>query len=140
MANHEKRLIKALIVTVAVLAAEVVGGIMSNSLALLSDAGHMLTDAFALGLSLIAFLIMRRPSDYRATYGYQRVGLLAALINGVSLVMIAIFIFVEVYRRLKAPPDVDTPVMIGVASLGLGGNLLMAWLLGGSHRDPNIKS
>jgi cobalt-zinc-cadmium efflux system protein len=140
MADHETRLIKALIVTVLVLAVEVVGGIMSNSLALLSDAGHMLTDAFALGLSLIASFIMRRPSDYRATYGYQRVGLLAALVNGVSLVMIAIFIFGEVYRRIKAPPDVDTPVMIGVASLGLVGNLLMAWLLGGGHRDPNIRS
>jgi cobalt-zinc-cadmium efflux system protein len=140
MADPEKRLTKALTVTVIVLFVEVIGGIMSNSLALLSDAGHMLTDAFALGLSLIASYIMRRPSDYRATYGYQRVGLLAALINGVSLVMISIFIFAEVYRRLNAPPAIDTPVMIGVASFGLAGNLLMAWLLGGSHGDLNIRS
>src|SRR5512139_302919 len=107
MAGHEQRLIKALIVTVIVLFIEVIGGIMSNSLALLSDAGHMLTDAFALGLSLIASCIMRRPSDYRATYGYQRVGLLAAVINGLSLLMIAAFIFYESYKRLMSPPQID---------------------------------
>lgn len=140
MEDHEKRLTKALLVTVVVLAVEVAGGIMSNSLSLLSDAGHMLTDAFALGLSLLASFIVRRPSDYRATYGYQRVGLLAALINGVSLVMISLFIFAEVYQRLRVPPEVDTPVMISVAGLGLAGNLLMAYLLGGGHGDPNIRS
>src|SRR3972149_3230243 len=111
MAEHngsEKRLIWSLVVTVVILFGEVAGGIISNSLALLSDAGHVLTDAFALGLSLIAALIMKRPSDYRATYGYQRIGLLAALINGVSLVVIAIFIFIEAYKRLLSPPEVDT--------------------------------
>ena len=74
---------------------------MSHSLALLSDAGHVLTDAFALGLSLVALLIMKRPSDHRATYGYQRIGLIAALINGISLVVIALFIFIEAYRAIQ---------------------------------------
>jgi cobalt-zinc-cadmium efflux system protein len=93
--KSQKRLFLSLLVTLGILVAEVIGGIMSHSLALLSDAGHVLTDAFALGLSLIAFMIMKRPSDHRATYGYQRIGLIAALINGVSLVVIAIFIFLK---------------------------------------------
>lgn len=98
MSIHRKGFFFSLVVTIGIFAGELVGGIVSNSLALLSDAGHVLTDAFALGLSLIALLIMKKPSDFRATYGYQRIGLLAALINGVSLVIIAIFI----YRGLQA--------------------------------------
>ncbi len=89
-------------VTVFILAAEVTGGLISNSLSLLSDAGHVFTDAFALGLSLIAAMIMKRPSDYRATYGYQRIGILAAIINGISLVVMAIFILIETYKRLQS--------------------------------------
>ena len=81
----EKRLIITFSITLLILLAEVIGGLLSNSLALLSDAGHVLTDAFALGLSMIAARISKRPSDYKATYGYQRVGLLAAIINGLSL-------------------------------------------------------
>jgi cobalt-zinc-cadmium efflux system protein len=138
--TSEKRLVLSLIVTVILLAAEVVGGIVSNSLALLSDAGHMLTDVFALGMSLVAAMIMKRPSDYRATYGYQRIGLLAALINGASLVVIAVFIFVEAYRRLFSPPAINSSVMLIIASVGFLGNLLMAWILSRGHKDLNLKS
>jgi cobalt-zinc-cadmium efflux system protein len=140
--NHtsEKRLIWSLVVTLVILVAEVVGGIVSNSLSLLSDAGHMFTDVFALGLSLVAALIMKKPSDYRATYGYQRIGLLAALINGSSLIVIAIFIFVETYRRFLSPPPINSSLMLIVASGGLAGNLLMAWILGRGHKDLNLKS
>lgn len=106
----EKRLRLSLAVTVLILLAEVVGGILSNSLALLGDAGHNLTDVFALGLSLIAARISRRPSDYRATYGYQRVGLLAAVINGVGLLIIAVFVFFESYKRFVSPPSDRYPV------------------------------
>jgi cobalt-zinc-cadmium efflux system protein len=123
-----------------ILVGEVIGGIVSNSLALLSDAGHVLTDAFALGLSLIAAMIMRRPSDFRATYGYQRIGLLAALINGGSLVVIAVFIFIETYKRFQSPPAVNSSVMLLVAAAGFIGNLLMAWILSRGHRDLNLKS
>ena len=135
-----KRLGWSLIVTLIILVAEVFGGILSHSLSLLSDAGHVLTDAFALGLSLIALLIMRRPSDYKATYGYQRMGLLAALINGISLVVIAIFIFIEAYKRFHVPPEIDSSVMLSIATAGLVGNLIMAWILGHKHHDLNMKS
>ncbi len=138
--NSAKRLIGALILTVIILVAEVIGGIVSNSLALLSDAGHVLTDAFSLGLSLLAVFIMRKPSDFRATYGYQRIGLLIALINGVSLVVMAVFIFVETYRRFQSPPEINSSVMLVIAAGGLAGNLLMAWMMSGGRKDLNIKS
>ncbi len=126
--------------TLIILAGEVAGGLLSNSLALLSDAGHVLTDAFALGLSLVAALIMKRPSDYRATYGYQRIGLLAALINGVSLVVMAIFIFMEAYSRLASPPRVNSSLMLIVATAGLIGNVVMAFILSRGHKDLNLQS
>jgi cobalt-zinc-cadmium efflux system protein len=138
--TSEKRLLLSLFVTVVILAAEVIGGIVSNSLALLSDAGHVLTDVFALGMSLAAAMIMKKPSDYRATYGYQRIGLLAALINGASLIVIALFIFFETYKRLISPPQINSSVMILIAAAGLAGNLLMAWILSKGHRDLNLKS
>jgi cobalt-zinc-cadmium efflux system protein len=129
-----------MVVTLIVLFAEVAGGLIANSLALLSDAGHMFTDVFALGLSLIAVYIGKRPSDYRATYGYQRIGILAALINGSTLVVISVFIFVETYKRVFSPPEIDSNVMLLVAVGGLVGNIIMARLLGGDHSDLNIKS
>lgn len=138
--KSQKRLFWSLVVTLGIFIGEAIGGIVSNSLALLSDAGHVLTDAFALGLSLIAILIMRKPSDYRATYGYQRIGILAALINGVSLVIIALFIFAEAYKRLKFPSDINTSLMLTVAFAGLLGNLVIAWILGHKHHDLNMKS
>ena len=135
-----KRLFWSLVVTLFIFAAEVIGGILSRSLALLSDAGHVLTDAFALGLSLIALLIMKRPSDYKATYGYQRIGLVAALINGTSLVVIAVFIFIEAYKRFHAPLEINSSVMLSIAAAGLAGNLIMVWILGHKHHDLNMKS
>ena len=138
--HSERKLILSLAVTLLILVGEVIGGIVSNSLALLSDAGHVLTDAFALGLSLIAAMIMKRPSDFRATYGYQRIGLLAALINGGSLVVIAVFIFLETYRRFTSPPVVNTSVMLIIATAGFTGNILMAWILGRGHKDLNLRS
>lgn len=138
--SHEKRLLLAIAVTVIVLVGEIVGGLISNSLALLSDAGHVLTDVFALGLSLIAVYIGKRPSDYRATYGYQRIGILAALINGSSLVIISVFIFIESYKRFFTPPEINSDVMLYVAAGGLVGNIIMARILGSGHTDLNIKS
>ncbi len=138
--KSQRRLFLSLLVTIGILLAEVIGGIMSNSLALLSDAGHVLTDAFALGMSLIALLIMKRPSDYRATYGYQRIGLIAALVNGISLVAIAFFIFLEAYKRFHSPPNINTSVMLLIAAAGLTGNLITAWILGHKHDDLNMKS
>lgn len=136
----EKRLILTFSITLLILIAEVLGGLLSNSLALLSDAGHVLTDAFALGLSMIAARIGKRPSDYRATYGYQRVGLLAAIINGLSLLSISLFIFLDSYHRFISPPPINIAVMLPIAISGLIGNLIMAFILGRGHHDLNIKS
>lgn len=138
--DTERRLSLSFGVTVLILFAELIGGIVSNSLALLSDAGHVLTDAFALGLSIIAARISRRPSDHRATYGYQRVGLLAAVVNGISLLAIAGFIFFESYKRFVAPPQIDIPLMLVVAAFGLAGNIVMAFIIGRQHEDLNIRS
>jgi cobalt-zinc-cadmium efflux system protein len=136
----EKRLILSFSITILILTGEVIGGLLSNSLALLSDAGHVLTDAFALGMSMIAARISKRPSDYRATYGYQRVGLLAAIINGFGLLGISFFIFMESYNRLISPQPIDAAVMLPVAVGGLIGNVIMALILGKGHHDLNIKS
>jgi cobalt-zinc-cadmium efflux system protein len=136
----EKRLLLCFALTLLILIAEVIGGIVSKSLALLSDAGHMLTDVFALGLSMIAMRIGRKPSDRRATFGYQRIGLLAAVINAVSLIVIALFIFYESYHRFLSPPQIHTTTMLIIAGIGLTGNILIALILGNSHKDLNIKS
>jgi cobalt-zinc-cadmium efflux system protein len=138
--TNERKLIWSIAVTIVILIAEVIGGVVSNSLALLSDAGHVLTDVFALCISLVAQLIMHRPSNHRATYGYQRIGILAALINGATLVIISVFIFVESYQRFLAPPEIHSGIMLVVAAGGLLGNLVMVWILGGGHKDLNVKS
>lgn len=130
----------ALLVTTIILAGEVIGSILSNSLALMSDAGHVLTDGLALLLSLLAGLMAKKTADFRATYGYQRIGILAALINGASLVVIAILILWEAYKRLQSPMEIQTGIMIWIAALGLVGNLLMAWLLHKGHHDLNVRS
>jgi cobalt-zinc-cadmium efflux system protein len=138
--DHSRQLFSALLITLVILCAEVAGGLISNSIALLSDAGHVLTDAFALGLSLIAARIGRRPSDFRATFGYQRFGLLAAIINGLSLVAIAVFIFVESYQRFIQPSEIRTSVMLSVATAGLAGNIAMTFILSRGHEDLNLRS
>ncbi|MBP1749020.1 MAG: cation efflux family protein [Deltaproteobacteria bacterium] len=136
----EKRLAFTLLVTLVIMAGEVIGGYLSNSLALLSDAGHMVTDALAIMLGLAAAFISKKPSDRHATFGYDRVGLLAALINGLSLLIIALVIFYEAYERFRTPPVVDIGVMIMIASLGLAGNMAMVFIVGHSHDDLTLKS
>jgi cobalt-zinc-cadmium efflux system protein len=138
--SNERRLCLSLGIALAVMAAEALGGYLSGSLALLSDAGHMLTDAFALGLSLLALRIALRPPHGRATFGYQRVGLLVAVVNGLGLLAIALFIFREAYQRLQSPPEIQTALMLSVASAGLVANLAMAFILGRGHEDLNIRS
>jgi len=138
--DNKKGLIISLAITLALFGVEVIGGIISNSLALLSDAGHVLTDALALGLSLVAAHISGKAPDGRATFGYRKVGILAALINGVSLLVIAVFIFVESYQRLLSPPTIHVRSMLIIAVIGLAGNLVMAWILGRKHEDLNVKS
>ncbi len=138
--SSTKKLSFAVGITFFIFIVEIIGGLISNSLALLSDAGHVFTDSFALILSLIASIITKKPSGKKATYGYHKIGILAAFINGVSLIVIAGLIFFEGYQRLLNPPKVDYGIMLPVAIFGFLGNLLMAWILGHRHEDLNIKS
>ncbi|HEY33550.1 MAG TPA: cation transporter [Dehalococcoidia bacterium] len=134
-------LLFALLIVLIVMVAEIVGGLLSNSLALLGDAGHMLVDALALSISLIAIWIARRPADTTKTYGYHRVEIMAALTNGVILVLVAIFIFYRAYQRLLEPPEVDSALMMGVAAIGLVANLAGILLLRrASHTSINVKA
>jgi len=124
-----------------VMLAEITGGILSNSLALLGDAGHMLVDALALGLSLIALHLATRPATTKRTYGLHRAEIIATLANGVSLILIAAYIFYEAYQRFNNPPVVKTPIMLAVAVVGLVANLLTIRLLHGSrHSNLNVRA
>jgi cobalt-zinc-cadmium efflux system protein len=124
-----------------IMVAEVIGGILSNSLALLSDAGHMLTDALALGLSLFAMNLARRPATSTRTYGYHRAEIMAALANGTVLILVSVYIFYEAYQRFFALPAVKSPLMLIVAVIGLVANLIGMFLLRRSSRKSiNIKA
>ena len=129
----------ALALTFTILIAEVIGGIVSHSLALLSDAGHMLSDVAAQALSLIALAIAARPADRRRTYGYYRIEILAALANGVALIILAVWIFWSGYQRLRGDaPEIDLGIMMVIAAIGLAANLGGAWLLHGGE-SLNVK-
>lgn len=126
--------------TGTILLAEALGGYLTNSLALLSDAGHMLTDVLALALSYFALSFAQRPPTNQKTYGFHRVEILAALANGVTLIVISLAIFHEAYRRIAHPPEIRTVGMLVVAAIGLGANLLSALLLRHGAHNLNIKS
>ena len=131
----------ALAIVLLVMIAEVIGGIISGSLALLGDAGHMLVDTLALGLSLFALTIARRPATPTRTYGYHRVEIMAALANGTTLVLVAVYIFYEAYRRFLEPPQVQAPLMLMVAAVGLAANLAGILLLRkSSHHNLNLRA
>ncbi len=121
-------------------AAEIVGGILSGSLALLADAGHMVSDAASLALALFAMWIAQRPRTPGHTYGFHRAEILAALANGVTLVVISVFIVREAWQRLQSPPEVAGPLMMGVAIGGLVVNLAGLGLLhGGRGHSLNLR-
>ncbi|HEX5163821.1 MAG TPA: cation diffusion facilitator family transporter [Thermomicrobiales bacterium] len=139
---RSKRLTIALAITATVLLAEIIGGLLTNSLALLADAGHMATDAAALGLALYAIRLARRPATPEHSFGYLRAEILAALVNGASLVAISLYIFWEAFQRLGSPPEVDSGPMLVVAVAGLAANAASAWVLsrgGGHQHDLNTR-
>ena len=131
-------------VTLAYIVLLVVAGVRAHSLALLSEAGHNLSDFLALLLSLVAVFLQSRPASSTKTYGYHRAGVLAALVNAVSLVAVAFFIFYEAFRRLQHPEQVQASVMMWVAAAGVAMNGVIAFLLyrssGESRADVNIRS
>ena len=140
-ADARRRLALVLVLTAAFMVAEVVGGLIAGSLALLADAGHMLSDSLSLGLALLAAWAAQRPATSQRTFGYKRAEILAALVNGIALVAISIFIFVEAGRRLGDPPDVDGGLMLGVAAAGLAVNALGATILArSSHDNLNVSA
>lgn len=140
MGRRLSRLIWALGLTGSFLMVEVVGGLWTGSLALLADAGHMLTDVGGLLLGLLAAWFAKRPPTAANTYGYYRMEILAALANGVVLFGVAGIIVYEAYRRLWSPPEVLAGPMLGIAVLGLGVNLAAMWLLhGGAGESLNLR-
>jgi cobalt-zinc-cadmium efflux system protein len=131
----QRRLVLALALSTAYMLAEVIGGFLANSLALLADAGHMLTDAAALALAIMAIRLARRPATAAMTYGYHRAEILAALANGATVVAIAIVIAIEAVRRLGTPPEVRSGLMLTVALGGLLVNLAMLGILHRGRRE-----
>lgn len=138
--KHERPLWWALGLTSVFLIAEVVGGLLTNSLALLSDAAHMMTDVFALAISLAAVRLARRPADAKRTYGYARMEALGAMINGGLLFIVAGYILWEAVARFREPHEVSSTGMLVIAVLGLIVNLIsMRLLKAGSETSLNVK-
>jgi cobalt-zinc-cadmium efflux system protein len=140
LAENRKNLLLAFLLTSLFMLIEVAGGILSGSLALLADAGHMFTDAAALGLGYFAFWLSSRPRTAARTFGWRRFEIFAALLNGVALWVVSGIIIYEAFQRLKAPPEVKSGLMMIVAVLGLLSNIAVgAILFRGRSRNLNIK-
>ena len=136
-----QRLSLSLFLTLAFVVIEAGAGIFANSLALLTDAAHNLTDVIALGLTWFAVRITSQPANAQKTYGYHRAGILVALLNSTTLVLISIGIFYEAYRRFMSPPDVQSNILIGVGLIAVIINLVTALLVHrGSEHDLNLRS
>src|SRR5215218_6188502 len=133
--QNRRALATALAITATYTVAEVIGGLITGSLALLADAGHMLSDNFSLGLALFAFWLSAKPPTPERSFGYKRAEILAALVNGVTLVLISLWIFFEAYQRFQDPPEILGGWMMTVAVMGLFVNVAAAWVLMRSEAD-----
>jgi cobalt-zinc-cadmium efflux system protein len=148
MAHHEHDILRAgnklkisLFVSLVILVAEITGGLLSNSLALLSDAGHVFADIIALGLSWYGVRQSLRPADSRMTFGYHRIGVIVAIVNASVIFMIAAVILYEAYLRFDQPPEVKGTLMTVVAVIGLAANLFVTlWLRKEQKTNINIRS
>lgn len=139
-AQNMRRLMIVFGLTAFYLAAEVAGGLLTHSLALLADAGHMLTDVAGLGLAILAIRFAQRPATPRRTFGYYRAEILAALANGVILIGISIYILFEAYKRFRNPPEVQSGTMLVVAAIGMVVNIAgMIILRRGAEDSLNVK-
>lgn len=133
--RHRNRLIAVLAITLAVVLLQIVGGIVSGSLALLADAGHMLSDAAGVFVALLAAWIAARPASDLRTYGYQRAEVLAALANALVLIVISVVIFIEAIRRWGSEPEVQTDVMLYAAIVGAAANLISLLILRSAQKE-----
>lgn len=136
-ANKKALMISFIIITVYMII-EAIGGFVTNSLALLSDAGHMLSDSISLGVGLLAFTLGEKVANYSKTYGYKRFEILAAVFNGVTLILISIYIFYEAFQRFAEPPEVASTGMLIIASIGLVANIIVAWMLMRGDTEENL--
>ena len=127
--NNKKVLFWAFLIITSFMIIEAVGGFVTNSLALLSDAGHMLSDSISLGLALVAFIIAEKAATAAKTYGYKRIEILASTVNGVTLIVIAGYIIYEAIGRFANPPEVATIGMLIISSIGLLVNIVVAWMM-----------
>ena len=133
--GYQRTLLFSFVIITGYMFVEAIGGWLTGSLALLSDAGHMLSDAIALGATLMAFKIGERAATHQKTFGYKRFEILVATVNGATLIIIALMIFYEAIKRFNAPPDIATQGMLIIATIGMLVNILVAWLMHrGSHR------
>jgi len=138
--DNERRIFIAMWLTGGFMVAEVVGGLISGSLALIADAGHMATDTAALGLAWLAFRLSQRPADTSRSYGYHRGEVLAAFVNGLAMLALVLWILVEAVQRLFAPVEIMGGIMLWIAVGGLLVNCVAFWLLhGGSKENLNIQ-
>lgn len=135
--TNERSLLLALGLTFLFFIAEVVGGVLTQSLALISDAAHMLTDIIALIIALVAIRASNRAADIVRTFGYYRFEIIAAALNTILLFAVAVYIFYEAYQRLLDPPDIQSTSMLIIAAIGLIVNLISMRLLT-SHKDKNL--
>jgi cobalt-zinc-cadmium efflux system protein len=133
---NRSRLAVVFLMTLGVFVVELIGGLASNSLALLADAGHMFTDVAGIGLALLAIWFAGRPADSGRTFGYLRLEILAAVANALLLFGIAAFVLFEAWRRLSQPPEIASGLMLAIAVLGLVGNAVSVYLL----RDAQAQS
>lgn len=136
--SNKKALLWAFVLIASFMFVEVAGGIITNSLALLSDAGHMLSDAAALGLSYFAIKLGERKSTPGKTFGYKRFEIIAAALNGLALIAISIYIFIEAFQRFRNPPEVQSLGMLTISVIGLIVNIAAAFILMKGDKDENL--
>ena len=127
--TNKKVLFISFLIITGFMIVEAVGGVLTNSLALLSDAGHMLSDAVSLGIALMAIIFAQKVANASKTFGYKRIEILAATLNGLTLIIIALFIFYEAIGRFMNPPEVASTGMLIISSIGLAVNILVAWIM-----------
>lgn len=140
--SNKKVLLISFILITGYMIIEAIGGFLTNSLALLSDAGHMLSDSISLMIALIAFKLAEKKASHNKTFGYKRFEILAAVINGVALILISLYIIYEAIKRFSHPPEVATTGMLIISIIGLAVNILVAWIMlngGDTKNNLNIK-